>query len=211
MKQKNCSRNNTAGFTLIELLIVMAIFMIVVGAMYGVFESSNRSHAIQNEVVDAQNNLRAAVGLLTRELRMAGYDSTGGAGSGFVTADATSIRFTMDLNNSGVIDTDEDVEYLLDGTNLNFIRKIYPPGGTPTSNVIAENIQAIEFYYNDSTLTPTLSDIKTVTVSVLARTGNADPRYSGGESFVTPSGVTWTTTNGYRGRFSSVTVQVRNM
>ncbi len=60
------------GFTLLELLIAMAIGAIVLLAAYNVFVSQQKSHKLQSELVDAQQNARSAFDLLTRELRLAG-------------------------------------------------------------------------------------------------------------------------------------------
>jgi type IV pilus assembly protein PilW len=204
MNFKRPSPKGSAGFTLIELLVAMVVFMIAAGAMYSVFEASNRSYSVQNQVVDAQNNLRAALGLLSRELRMADYDPTEIPIDGIEDADATSIHFQADINGDGVVtlDSNEDVEYLLDGTDLK-----------RNNQVIAQNIHAVEFYYNGSSTTPPspLEDIETVRVSMLAITANPDSRFNGGQTFTTPSGATWTTPDGHRGRYASVTVQIRNM
>lgn len=140
MRLKYIKQNKASGFTLIELLIAMVVFAIIVAAMYGVLINSNRNYAIQNEVVDAQNNLRAAVGLLSRELRMAGYNVTpGNVTPGFVTQPvgptvASPLQFNTDL---GLI------EYGLDGTNL---RRREPGGGFQT---IAENIESFVIDYDD--------------------------------------------------------------
>ena len=221
----NSYRKNVSGFTLIELLVTMALTLIVVGAMYNILDSANRNYAVQDEKVEAQNNLRAAVGLLTHELRMAGYDSTGTANAGFEnTTDADEIHFTMDITDSAdvdgdgdfddgdgdVADPDEDVAYTLadgDGdSDTDLLRNGF---------ILAENIQAIEFYYNDtSTTAPTpLSDIRSVTVSILAITAHKDSRFSGGQTF-TPASIPdddWETPDGYRGSFATFTVKCRNM
>jgi len=65
------------GFTLVEILIAMAIFTIVIGSIYTVFNSQIRSYAVQDQVVDMEQNLNASLYLLKRELRMAGYNAMG--------------------------------------------------------------------------------------------------------------------------------------
>ena len=62
------------GFTLIELLIAMAIMAVTVGAIYGVYISSNRSYKTQDRVVAVQQNLRASIDFMVREIRLAGLD-----------------------------------------------------------------------------------------------------------------------------------------
>jgi prepilin-type N-terminal cleavage/methylation domain-containing protein len=64
----------TAGFTLVELLIAMAITAIALGAIYGVYISSNRSYKTQDRVVTVQQNVRASADFMIRAIRMAGLD-----------------------------------------------------------------------------------------------------------------------------------------
>jgi len=61
------------GMTLVELLIVLAVGSILMGAMLGAFINQQKSYAVQDQVIDMQQGLRAAVDRMTREIRMAGY------------------------------------------------------------------------------------------------------------------------------------------
>ena len=60
------------GFTLVELIVVIAMFSIVMAAIYSVFVRSNRVYISQEEVVAAQQEARSALEILGREIRMAG-------------------------------------------------------------------------------------------------------------------------------------------
>jgi len=60
------------GFTLVELIVVIAMFSIVMAAIYSVFVRSNRAYISQEEVVAAQQEARSALEILGREIRMAG-------------------------------------------------------------------------------------------------------------------------------------------
>jgi type IV pilus assembly protein PilW len=62
------------GFTLVEMLIVVAISGIVGSAIIGFFIAQQRSHTSQEQVTYMQQNIRAGLGIMLRELRMAGYD-----------------------------------------------------------------------------------------------------------------------------------------
>jgi type IV pilus assembly protein PilW len=221
----NRYKKNASGFTLVELLVTMAITLIVVGAMYNVLDSSNRTYSIENEKVEAQNNLRAAVGLLTHELRMAGYDPTGIASPepGFkvipsdILIDGDTVEFTMDLNGDEDLDDDnEHVAYRLSSGNL---ERANTANDVTSGNydILAENIQAIEFYCKDSSdnWTDASASVHSVTVSILAITAHEDPRFSGVQSF-SPASATvpaddWTTQNKHRGSFATFTVRCRNM
>jgi type IV pilus assembly protein PilW len=73
MKNKAC--HNEKGMTLIELLIAFAIFAIVSGGSYRLFVSQSRAYAVQDQVVEIQQNIRTAMEIILRDVRMAGYDS----------------------------------------------------------------------------------------------------------------------------------------
>ena len=70
MKKMNCLK----GFTLIELLIAVAISGLVAGSIYTVFRSQHDSYVAQEQIVEIQQNIRAAMYMMAREIRMAGYD-----------------------------------------------------------------------------------------------------------------------------------------
>jgi prepilin-type N-terminal cleavage/methylation domain-containing protein len=64
---------NESGVTLIELLIVVVISALLTAAIYAAFISQQKSYAIQTGVTDMQQNARAALSLMERDLRMAGF------------------------------------------------------------------------------------------------------------------------------------------
>ncbi|WP_027371583.1 PilW family protein [Desulfovermiculus halophilus] len=63
------------GFTIVELLVTLVISGIVLGAVYNVFISNNKIYIKQNKLVKIEQRLRAAMSLLTHDIRMAGYGS----------------------------------------------------------------------------------------------------------------------------------------
>ena len=94
------------GFTLIELLMAVAIAGVVVGGVYSVYLTQQKSYLAQQEIVEMQQNLRAAMQLMEREIRMAGYTPYEESGAGIQTANANSIRFTMDIHDGSDNDAD---------------------------------------------------------------------------------------------------------
>lgn len=108
---------SSKGFTLVELLVALAIVGVASAAIIGLFISQNRSYVVQDETVTVQQNVRAGIDFLTRELRMAGYDptsSTGGAGLTFgffpggVGLGRSSVCFTLDIVDNNGVDDDDD-------------------------------------------------------------------------------------------------------
>jgi len=61
------------GLTLIELLIALVLSSILIAALYRVFISQQRLYVVQDQVTDIQQNVRIAIGQMTKEIRMAGY------------------------------------------------------------------------------------------------------------------------------------------
>jgi len=64
---------NKKGMTLVELLIVLAVSSLLMAAIFGSFIHQQKSYAVQDQVIDMQQGLRAAIDRMTREIRMAGY------------------------------------------------------------------------------------------------------------------------------------------
>ena len=65
--------NNNRGFSLIELLVALGLSLLVVSAVYGLFNSQNAVYMNQNRVTEMQQNARMALNLLASEFRMAGF------------------------------------------------------------------------------------------------------------------------------------------
>jgi type IV pilus assembly protein PilW len=65
---------NKKGITLIELLVVLVISGLIVAGIYRVFIAQTRAYTVQDQVVEVQQNIRNAMELLLRDLRMAGFD-----------------------------------------------------------------------------------------------------------------------------------------
>ncbi len=68
------SLRNMRGVSLIELLVALAICGMVVAGAYRFFIAQTRAYTVQDQVIEAQQNVRLAMEILLRDLRMAGYD-----------------------------------------------------------------------------------------------------------------------------------------
>jgi len=64
---------NNKGMTLVEILVVLVVGSILMAAMFGSFINQQKSYAMQDQVIDMQQGLRAGIDRMTREIRMAGY------------------------------------------------------------------------------------------------------------------------------------------
>ncbi|MDD2365508.1 MAG: prepilin-type N-terminal cleavage/methylation domain-containing protein [Desulfuromonadaceae bacterium] len=66
-------RANQNGFSLIELLIVIVIFGIFMGAVYSLYVTHLKTAITRDEIIDVQQNVRIAMDIMSRDLRMAGF------------------------------------------------------------------------------------------------------------------------------------------
>ena len=96
----------SSGFTLVELMVAMAISSIVLGIIYATYQAQLKSQVTQQQVVEMQQNARAAIYAMEREIRLAAYDPTESGVPQITSAQIGSITFTMDIHNG--IDDDAD-------------------------------------------------------------------------------------------------------
>lgn len=164
------------GFSLVELLIAMAVGLIVLGAMYSVFMVQHKIFTTQEDYVELQQSVRAAMEMMTREIGMAGYNPTGTAGAGIVSAAASSINFTLDItDNSGSGLPDGDTN----DSNENITYSLYTSDGvqklgrksTASGNnqPVAEHISNLVFIYG--------SGNRVINIELTGRTARPDPTY----------------------------------
>ena len=88
------------GVTLIELLIVLVIAAFLVAGVYSLFITQHRSYSVQDQVVGVQQDARAALNIMARDIRMAGF--VVGAGSGFGFTDGATTTTIPSTDPAGV-------------------------------------------------------------------------------------------------------------
>jgi type IV pilus assembly protein PilW len=230
--------NLQQGFTLVELIVAMAIAGIVMGAIYSTYKSQQDSYVTQTHVVEMQQNLRAALYVVGRDIRMAGFNPTGITDlAGFVTSlvdgdttettDSTNMAFTIDDDANGAINTDdgdEQIAYRLDSNRLQ--KYTYDAVDGWDWRTVAENIDAIDFVYlddNGNPVDPTtvtnLPLIRSVQITLLARTTFEAKDYTNNQTYENqrdPSETNfyWSLTDpddNYRRRLLTTEIQCRNM
>jgi len=185
-----------AGFTLIEIMIAIAIFGVISTAIYATYHNQQKIYLDQEQIVEMQQNLRAAMFFIERDVRMMGYDPTEGAGaasSGNSIARIAELRFAFDENGDGVVQNTEHVRYALKhmadsgieagglagGTRCCLARETGIGASASGLQPVAENIDGLEFVYHlaDGTTTTECAtqtdreNIRSIDVSILVRTG----------------------------------------
>jgi type IV pilus assembly protein PilW len=202
------SIRTTQGFSLIEMLIAMAVSSLLMAAVTSLFINQRRIYAVREQVAEMQQDVRAGMDFMVRELTMAGYDPTSNAGAGIVAAAPDTIRFTMDLDGDQVINAaNETVTYALYDADGDGDQDLCRDPGAPGAldggpQLVAENVQTLAFVYTlaDGTTTSTPGDpsqIRSLNVSLSVRTAKPDPQYA--------------TNDGYRTRVLSTRIQIRNL
>ena len=99
------------GFTLIELMVAMAIGVIVIAAAFAILTMSSRALRANEQTVDMQQNVRMAMELITRDIKLAGFGSPGVA-----LGNCTSAIVPSDQNPTGVDTGADSVQVLVPRT-----------------------------------------------------------------------------------------------
>jgi type IV pilus assembly protein PilW len=214
-----------SAFTLVELLMVLALAGIVTAVFYSVLPALHRVSMTQDEVGQMQQQLRAAMNVMTKEIRMAGYDPKGVCEHAISTADAHRISFSLDSLRDGDCTNSpgDNISYFLarcDSACLSDCRMCLKRSTTSSTQNIAENIEALDFVYLDQeqkvlemSEETAPEAIRFVQITLIARTNRADPDYQDNSSYQNLQGTVILTTagDGYRRRILNTTVWCRNV
>ncbi|MCG2831246.1 MAG: prepilin-type N-terminal cleavage/methylation domain-containing protein [Desulfobacteraceae bacterium] len=178
-------KNKEGGFTLIEMLISMAIGLIIIIALSSTFLLQRDAYDDQEQIAEMVQTARAAMDMMTREIRMGGYDPTGtmqrsdptGAKFVGIPYDANKLQIYADLN--GDEDTDDSHEYIKYTMDSDYPFEIRRDTGGGRQE-FALNIQTFTFSYLDSSgnATTTTSDIRQIEITITARTAEPDGNYT---------------------------------
>ena len=159
-------RWKTPGLTLVATLLALTSSGFVVGALSHLFITQPRLSEAQDARRDMVQNARIALEVMTREIRMAGYNPTGASFDG-VTYAPTQLHLRADLNGDGDTDgPDEDIRYTYDAAIQQIIR-VDCAGQAP----VAEHIQAFALNSLDTVGRPTTvrAHVRQLRITVTAR------------------------------------------
>lgn len=95
---------NNYGFSLMELLIASGIVSILLVALAVMFSTGNRVFTRENVTTALQSDVRAALEIMSRDIRMVGYDPEKTGDFELENASSTRLHFTVDLDGDGVVD-----------------------------------------------------------------------------------------------------------
>ncbi|MCP4413686.1 MAG: prepilin-type N-terminal cleavage/methylation domain-containing protein [Gammaproteobacteria bacterium] len=189
--------DNDSGFTMVELLIAMFITSIVSAGIFSAYQSQQKAQRAQEQVVEMQQNLRAALYIISNEIRMAGYDPSRSIDAGIINAgngsdslnrlifsyfNADAWNDGEDNNNNAAIDepneNQQNIEYYLYDSTNDSDTTVDDLGRRNGSRLdaIAGNIQNLQFAYLDTTGTvmplpiaaTNLPDIRSIQITITA-------------------------------------------
>jgi type IV pilus assembly protein PilW len=173
------------GFSLVEMLIAMAVGMVVLGAMYGVFNIQSKTLGNQEEIVAMQQSVRAGMDMMAREIGMAGYDPTLVNSFIGVTLNASQLQIQADLDGSGAIDatSEENIIYAIafDATTANPNNKKITRNIGAGAQSFVENVNNFTFEYLKSdgiTSATTSAEVRQIRITITGRTAKPDSSYS---------------------------------
>jgi len=171
---------NAKGFTLIELLVAVAISSIALLLVTQVFISTNKMNTIQENVASVQQDIRAAMDIMSTDIMMAGLDPSGSAAdAGFVNdgtddddTDSNSISLKYDHDGDGVSEVDRCYYYDIANQRL-MVRN----GGGSQPLTTDDTISSVNFSYTlaDGSIDATpdvngnLADIRLITVQICGK------------------------------------------
>jgi prepilin-type N-terminal cleavage/methylation domain-containing protein len=144
---------NVKGVTLIELLVGLVITGMVVGGLYRILIAQSKAYVVQDQVAEVQQNVRNGMGILVKDLSMAGCDDE----NNLITVDNplpvvadNAITVSYEYFNQTTLATElHTVAYNLVGTNLQ--RQLSIDGIVNPSEIILENVDELVFTYGIDT------------------------------------------------------------
>jgi prepilin-type N-terminal cleavage/methylation domain-containing protein len=140
---ESLSMRNKRGITLIELLVVLVISGIVIGGAYRVFIAQTKSYTVQDQVVEAQQDVRSAMEIVARDLRMAGFQTSTFNSSLIANSPIlyppSDSTITVNYEYLASLAT-YTVKYWVEGGSLKRTLTQTPAVGSPTTETLLENV-----------------------------------------------------------------------
>lgn len=196
---------DAGGFTLAETLVALCLGLLVATGLVSLFRTHSGALIFLGQEAEMQQNLRAAMAVMTGEIRMAGFNPLRTVPMGIVTAEGDSITFLLDrdggdpgernIPNGTAEDPNECITYSLRerdrGTVLT--RRSTRNG---RSQPLAECVASLRFvYYGPIPNTPLSvpvadpGDIRSVGILLTGRTKGPDPATGKPRTFTLASRV----------------------
>ena len=209
---------------MLELLVSMTIAGVAMAGIYSTYSSQQKSRVAQEQLTVVKQNLRSALYYIEREIRLAGLDPNQKAGAGILNMgwDAvenryTSLNFTLDTTDDtgtgppdgDTTDPNENITYTLTDSDSDGDNDLERNG-----LLIAENIDALDFVYlkGDGTLAANAAGIRSIQVTLVARTDNVDLGFQNSTTYLNQQGTPiYAANDSFRRRLISTDIKCRNL
>lgn len=232
--------HNVKGFTFVEILVAIATISIIATIISGSYVAGTRIKAEQEDVVEIQQNIRVALYLLAKDLRMAGYEietnwdpsllKTANIVSEAVAGEKQTINFSyvvsdnrLDVNGDGDPDTGQraNLSYYI-AFNAETQRNELIRDDGENQIPVAENIDFIGFTYQNNaggwTAAPPAipSNTRAVAITIIARSSRIDKNLPAvaqtyTDRFITPPPIIYTSpADKFKRRVGTMAVSLRN-
>ncbi len=137
------SRFDKKGLSLIELMVGLVICAIALAGIYRLFVAQGKAYVVQDQVAEVQQNVRSAMEIMLRDLRMTGFDDDRTPlvtnSEPVVVPGDSSITVKYEYEGAPY-----EVYYWLDGSLL---KRQETKNGVATTETILENVSALTFFY----------------------------------------------------------------
>jgi len=187
-------KKRRTGFTMVELLVALSISAILVAAAYRTFSSQHKVYEVQSDVMEMQQNVRVAMDILTRDIRMAGFNSTVALSNPIaINPMGEGIRggtdsIAVQYQHNGV---ERTITYFVDDDALepHLMRRVVEGGNDLSTSPLSNNIRDLQFSYGLDVDSDGIVDqwednpvgreneIIAAQVTVQVRSGKPDPDY----------------------------------
>lgn len=168
--QKMFSKDNAnQGITFIELIISMVIFGLVISVVAKYFSNEAATSEQYIHATRLRQNIRTAMDLIMRDVKVAGYNPQG-IGGNWIFTNNNALKIHADLNGDGDInDENEQIKYWYESDNKELKRMVLTGGQT---DVVLEDITTFEFQGRDlnDNITSAPPHIKKIYVKLAGRT-----------------------------------------
>jgi type IV pilus assembly protein PilW len=150
------------GFTIIELMIVVVLAGVLGATVVSLFRAQSSVFRGENQALEVDQNLRAALDLMLRELRNAGMKDPlqpYAEPPGVLVAESQRVRFTMDFHSTAALDgtpdgdvedPNEDIEYSYTPSDGTVRRRTRGAEGDSGAQPMAELVSGVRFTYFDA-------------------------------------------------------------
>ncbi len=142
---------NRRGITLIELLVALVICALVIAAIYQVFIAQSRAYVVQDQVVEVQQNIRTAMEMMVRDIRMAGFDYDNSTSLVTVpdipyniTGKSITVWYENYREGPPLISEIHEVRYTFEDLEKQLKRQLTVNGVVQPVEVLLENVVALE-------------------------------------------------------------------